>query len=706
MTVLHRTRLVLAALCATLLMGLSVPATNAYVPRATHYHVGGAITLDTNLLSASGASAWAIDEYLSANTPLPPLGAAFMAAEARYGVNARFLLAAALHESGWGTSDIARYKHNLFGYNAYDRDPYRYATAYATYAANINATSKFIKDFYLTPGGRWWGGQPTLRSMQQFWSSSHRWGVSVSGLANSIHLDAFSGSAIRVGTPVVAGRLHGGDRASVQVAWKGSDLPAGVEFAATWTPVALDADVIAAASAGSAAPALGDAASASPTSSPAVPPAPASTVPSAVPPETPSAAPPASIDGFVAATPASTAAAAAGIAAVIASANRPSIALNTTRTHSADHGVTLEVATPRLPGQYRLSLELRDTGGGPLPKAERVQIPRVAVRVWADTSVSIDLAASPDGTGAVVLLTNTGRQAIAAQPALDPSGPSDPDSRAFSTLTVTATTADPANPAPVLLLAAPLSADLKPGASLTFQMPTIEAATGRVGNWLSAALNVPGNAPWVPAYAPVGAWFAAGQLSATVPPDALDATGVALVGPVPPQGSLPSASGGPMPTPMSAPAATPPPTPVPIPTPTAAAPTPEPTTAPVKHGTWLYSEHSTAVSYRGTWRDAGSAGYSGGNATFSTTPGNTATLTFTGSSVTWIGPMGPTRGRALVLIDGHAVATISLWRSGFVPQVALFARTFRSVGRHTLTIEVLSSPGHPYVAIDGFVVRS
>ena len=97
-------------------------------------------------------------------------------AERKYGINARFLLAAALHESGWGSGYIARAKHNLFGYNAYDRDPVRYANAYATYAANIDDTARFIKDTYLTPGGRWWGGRPTLRSMQRFWSSSHRWG--------------------------------------------------------------------------------------------------------------------------------------------------------------------------------------------------------------------------------------------------------------------------------------------------------------------------------------------------------------------------------------------------------------------------------------------------------------------------------------------------------------------------------------------------
>lgn len=150
----------LTILAVALLVSFAVPAVDAHVPRARHYRVGHAITLDTNLLSTSGASAWAINDDLLATTSLPPLGKAFIAAEARYGVNARFLLAAAMHESAWGTSYIARRKHNLFGYNAFDRDPSRYASAYATYAANIDATARFIKDFYLTPGGRWWGAPP------------------------------------------------------------------------------------------------------------------------------------------------------------------------------------------------------------------------------------------------------------------------------------------------------------------------------------------------------------------------------------------------------------------------------------------------------------------------------------------------------------------------------------------------------------------
>src|SRR3954468_15320314 len=73
------------------------------------YHASGRLGVNSDLLSRSGLSAWAIDRWLAAHTPLPKLGAAFMKAERRYGVNARYLLAHAMLESGFGTSDIARY---------------------------------------------------------------------------------------------------------------------------------------------------------------------------------------------------------------------------------------------------------------------------------------------------------------------------------------------------------------------------------------------------------------------------------------------------------------------------------------------------------------------------------------------------------------------------------------------------------------------
>jgi hypothetical protein len=446
----------LTILAVALLMSFAVPAVDAHVPRARHYRVGHAITLDTNLLSTSGASAWAINDYLSATTSLPPLGNAFIAAEARYGVNARFLLAAAMHESAWGTSYIARRKHNLFGYNAFDRDPSRYASAYATYAANIDATAKFIKDFYLTPGGRWWGGAPTLRSMQRFWSSSHRWGIGVSRIASSIHLHTFVGSALEFTTPSVSGGLHGGDKASVELTWAGGTIPAGVEFVARWVPAELDADAVA-----------------------AVP--------------TPAAnAETGAVDGVLSASP-----------------PNPAITTAASRARTMARSITLTVAAPSQPGRYLLEVDMRDTGGGSLPSAQRVRIPGVAVRVWGDRAVSVDVEPSLDGTGAIVRITNTGRLAI---PAISSRGETGVDSAdpILSMVTVTGSTGS-ADVAPVTLLSVPLDVDLQPGTSRTFDIPAIASATGRTMNWLAVSLSVLGDPNVLAASLPYGAWISNGR---------------------------------------------------------------------------------------------------------------------------------------------------------------------------------------------------
>ena len=467
---IRRFRVILAALAAMLVVSLAVSSVDARVPRARPYHPGGPITLDTNLLSVSGVSAWAIDEYLKAATPLPPLGAAFVEAEQKYGINARFLLAAAVHESSWGKSHIARVKHNLFGYNAYDRDPLRFASAYATFAANIDDTARFIKDMYLTRGGRWWGGQPTLRSMQQFWSSSHRWGINVSRIATSIHLDTLTGRRISFAAPIVSGPLHPGDRASVRLGWVGGAIPTGVEFVATWEPIALDSDLI---TTGTTRVVTSD-------------PGPVdATAPSI--------------------TPANLSPAAAGsdgadtIRATIVAAHR--VGTETRR-------IALMVGAPVAPGRYLLDVEMRDSDRRPLPAAERVHIPSVEVRVWGDRAVSYDLEPNHDGDGAVVRITNTGRTMIPATSPHVTSASRDPDAEvARSFVTVTASATDPANPAPLLLITSPLVADLLPGATVTLDVPGIEALTGRTTNWLSVDLIVLGEATWLGPYSSAGAWF-------------------------------------------------------------------------------------------------------------------------------------------------------------------------------------------------------
>jgi len=185
-------------------------------------------------------------------------------------------------------------------------------------------------------------------------------------------------------------------------------------------------------------------------------------------------------------------------------------------------------------------------------------------------------------------------------------------------------------------------------------------------------------------------------------------------------GGTPAAIASPPPTP--APTATPAPTPKPTPAPTptaspkpslapAAAPTPSPTPKPtpkppVRHVWQTYSERSGAVVYRGGWGEASSSGYLGGGVAWTRNAGATATFTFTASAFEWVGPMGPTRGVAVVLVDGRAVARVDLWRSSFVPRAVLFSRSWRLSGRHTITIRVLPMAGRAVVAIDALVIRT
>ena len=117
-----------------------------------------------------------------------------------------------------------------------------------------------------------------------------------------------------------------------------------------------------------------------------------------------------------------------------------------------------------------------------------------------------------------------------------------------------------------------------------------------------------------------------------------------------------------------------------------------------------YSEKSARISYTGTWKSARHDGYAGDAVKYATKAGSTATIAFTGKSIVWYGPVGPTRGKARVSIDGKVVKTVDLHRSGFAAHAAIFSKTLAK-GAHTLTIEVLGTAGHPMVALDEFVVR-
>lgn len=77
----------------------------------------------------------------------------FYKAEQTYKINGIFLAAVGIHESAWGTSKLASDKNNLFGYTAYDRDPYNSATTFETYESSINTVAEALSTKYLHVAG-------------------------------------------------------------------------------------------------------------------------------------------------------------------------------------------------------------------------------------------------------------------------------------------------------------------------------------------------------------------------------------------------------------------------------------------------------------------------------------------------------------------------------------------------------------------------
>lgn len=122
-------------------------------------------------------------------------------------------------------------------------------------------------------------------------------------------------------------------------------------------------------------------------------------------------------------------------------------------------------------------------------------------------------------------------------------------------------------------------------------------------------------------------------------------------------------------------------------------------------------ESDPNVAFAGAWaRSDGRWGWSGGTAMQSSTAGNTATFTFTGNSVRWLGSRGRGMGIATVSVDGGAPREVDLFArpsdEAHTPVITLYDL---GEGRHTLRITVTgrqnaSATGNA-VVVDAFDVQ-
>lgn len=73
--------------------------------------------------------------------------------EKQYNINGIFVASIGIHESAWGTSKIAKDKNNLFGYGAYDSNPYNGAYTFNNYSESIDLLARVLTKYYLNSAG-------------------------------------------------------------------------------------------------------------------------------------------------------------------------------------------------------------------------------------------------------------------------------------------------------------------------------------------------------------------------------------------------------------------------------------------------------------------------------------------------------------------------------------------------------------------------
>jgi Bacterial Ig domain len=100
--------------------------------------------------------------------------------------------------------------------------------------------------------------------------------------------------------------------------------------------------------------------------------------------------------------------------------------------------------------------------------------------------------------------------------------------------------------------------------------------------------------------------------------------------------------------------------------------------------------------------------WSAGFATLSKVPGAQATITFTGTGISWIGARGPQTGIARVMLDGVALPPIDTYSPTEQIQAEMFTKQDLADTSHILTVQVTGEQNaastSPLIVVDGFEV--
>lgn len=106
----------------------------------------------------------------------------FVEAEKETGVNAIFLASVAALESGWGRSNVAKNKNNLYGWTTDEGD---YMLFNSKKECISFVASKF-KELYLSPNGKYFKGYE-VESVNYYYNGSPAWAEAVNDIINGIN---------------------------------------------------------------------------------------------------------------------------------------------------------------------------------------------------------------------------------------------------------------------------------------------------------------------------------------------------------------------------------------------------------------------------------------------------------------------------------------------------------------------------------------
>lgn len=153
-----------------------------------------AFTIHTNLKqTVSTLTAAAIDNFFAAQKPdhrnLRGIGQPVIDAARKYGINASYIVAHAILESGWGNSHIANLKKNLFGWSAFDARP-DLAKGFKDFAQCIDFVMGRVNALYLDSAGRYFNGGPYVgdkrSGMNVNYAAESDWGTSIASIAREM----------------------------------------------------------------------------------------------------------------------------------------------------------------------------------------------------------------------------------------------------------------------------------------------------------------------------------------------------------------------------------------------------------------------------------------------------------------------------------------------------------------------------------------